>query len=199
MPCAQPSINSPCLSVDIATLIASQEQRNTGDLISRAASLGGIQLADLLLTSPGSRSFVDRCCHACLNQAGADGVDANTSSGQLVRYRLGERDDGGFGGRYRHKLIFAEVGEQGGSPNDTSIGKEDIQATVALDGIVYDFLDLGLIRSIEASRVDFHLWKRSVDLLLVSFQVGIVKVTEIQCSRAAFSVLMRCRTADSQR
>jgi hypothetical protein len=47
--------------------------------------------------------------------------------------------------------------------------------------------------------VDFHLWKRSVDLLLVSLQVGIVKVTEIQCSGAAFCVLMRCSTANSQR
>lgn len=102
------------------------------------------------------------------------------------------------GVQYRHELVFAEIRKQRSSPNNAGIGKEDIQSTVALHRVVNYLLDLILIRRVETSRVNFHTWKRGVDLFLVRLKMSIVKVAEIQSSRATFRVLMGSGTADTQ-
>lgn len=113
---AQAAIHSPRLAVDIASLVTTQEQRHTGNLVGVATAPRGIQLANLLLGAAGAGGVVHGRRHARLNQAGADGVDADAGAGELVGNGLRERDDGSLGRRVgRRAGVGADAGDRGGA------------------------------------------------------------------------------------
>lgn len=98
MSSTQSSIYSPGLSIYIAGLVTAQEQDDACNLVRTPTALRRVQLANLLLGAPGARGLVHRRRHARLDDAGADGVDADARARELVGHCLGERDDAGFGG-----------------------------------------------------------------------------------------------------
>lgn len=92
------AIDGPGLSINIASLVASQKQDNPRDFVSDSRPLQRVQLPKLLLRASCARRFERRGRHPGLDQAGADGVDADARSRELVGYRLRKRHDGGLGG-----------------------------------------------------------------------------------------------------
>lgn len=85
----QATADSPRLAIDIAALITTEEQCYTSNLISNGTTLQRIQLADLALGATLPGTVKDRLRHARFDEAGADGVDADTRAGKLVRDSLG--------------------------------------------------------------------------------------------------------------
>lgn len=119
---AQPSIHSPGLSIHIARLIAPQEQHHTRHLIRASTPLHRIQLPNLLLAASRARSLVHGGGHARLDDAGADGIDADAGAGELEGDCLGEGDDAGLGGRVGGAAgVGAEAGDGGGA-DDAAAG-----------------------------------------------------------------------------
>jgi hypothetical protein len=87
------------LRIHIRRLIAGQEQHGTRNLIRLASSPQRVQLPNLLLTAPRPRRVIRGLGHAGLDEARTHGIAADARADELVRTRLHERDDGGFGGR----------------------------------------------------------------------------------------------------
>ena len=90
MPSAQPAVDKPSLAVYIATLITSEEQRHSSDLIRVTATLQRVDVPDLALPSTCSCGVIYGGCHSRLNQARADGVDPNVGSSELIGNRLSD-------------------------------------------------------------------------------------------------------------
>lgn len=93
MSSTQSTTNRPSLSINIATLIAAKEQRNTRNLIGNSSPLQRVQLPDLALRAALPRPVKHRLGHPRLNQSGADRVHADTRPSELVRDRLRDRYD----------------------------------------------------------------------------------------------------------
>lgn len=91
--------DSDRLSIHVAALLASQEQSDPRDLICHGATLQRIQLANLLLGAARAGGIVHHSGHAGLDDTGADGVDPDPGSGELVAHRLRDADHGGLGRR----------------------------------------------------------------------------------------------------
>lgn len=98
MPRAQPAANIPCLPVDIAGLVAAEEQGNAGDLVGHPTPEHWVQVPDLPHRPPRPRLLVYWQRHPCFNQPGTDGVAADGGAGELVTCGLHQGDDGCFGG-----------------------------------------------------------------------------------------------------
>ena len=98
MSSAQTTTDSPRLAINIATLITTEEQRHAGNLIRNGTALRRVQLANLALGAALPRTVKDGLCHARLDEAGADGVDADTRASQLVRDGLRNGYDRSLGG-----------------------------------------------------------------------------------------------------
>lgn len=114
----QPTTHSPCLTIDIATLIATQEQRHPRNLIRNSTTLQRIQLTDLPLrpTLPGMVKH--RLRHSCLDQTRADGVDPDARAGELVRAGLGDGYNGCLGGRVIRRAGIGPESSDGGGADD---------------------------------------------------------------------------------
>ena len=84
MPRAQAPANAPCLPVDIACLVASEEQRHTRYLVRHRTPPHRIQLPDFAVGAARPRGIEQRGCHAGFDQAGANGVAADRGAGELV-------------------------------------------------------------------------------------------------------------------
>ena len=97
MPRAQPATHRPRLPVHIARLIATQKQRHPRNFIRHCSSSHWVQLPDFVLCATRSCGIVHGGCHACFDEARADGIAADGGRGELVGGRLHEGDDGGFG------------------------------------------------------------------------------------------------------
>jgi hypothetical protein len=93
MSSTQSTTDSPSLSINIATLITTKEQRNTRDLISNSTPLQWVQLPDLALRAALSRSVEHTLRHACFDKTGANRVDPNACSSKLVRDGLRNGDN----------------------------------------------------------------------------------------------------------
>ena len=98
---AEPPVHGPGLPVDVASLVAGEEEGDASNLVSLPAALEWIQLADLALRAAGARRLERGRRHARLNQAWAYGVDPDPRARQLVRARLRHRHHRGFRGRVR--------------------------------------------------------------------------------------------------
>src|SRR5581483_1326181 len=72
------------LAVDVGRLVARQEERHGGDLLGLARALERVQLADLVGGAVLAGALENRSGHAGLDQAGADGVDADAGAGERV-------------------------------------------------------------------------------------------------------------------
>lgn len=83
MPCRQASADRPSLAIDIATLIAAEEKSHPSDFIGDSPTLQRVQLPNLTLRAALPRAVKHRLRHACLDQTGADGVDADPRASQL--------------------------------------------------------------------------------------------------------------------
>jgi len=86
--CTQPTTYSPGLAINIAALITAQEQGHTRNLIGNRTPLSRVQLPDLALRAARPSVVKDCLGHARLDQTRANGIDANTSAGQLIRTGL---------------------------------------------------------------------------------------------------------------
>lgn len=95
---AQPAADSPGLAIHIAALVGAQEQGHPRNLVCVAASSRWVQVPNLLLVAPRPGGLVHGGRHARLDETGANGINADPRTGELVRDGLGERDDGRFGG-----------------------------------------------------------------------------------------------------
>lgn len=93
----QTTVHSPRLTIDITTLVTTEEERNTRDLIRTTTASSGVNLANFLLAAACASCCVHGFRHARLDETRADGVDANACAAELVRNCLRERDDGCFG------------------------------------------------------------------------------------------------------
>lgn len=82
---------------------------------------------------------------------------------------------------------------------DASVGKNDVQSSVPLDGVIHDGLDSRLVGGVELARVDLTFWVEGLDLLLVVAEELVVKVTDVDSLCAVLSVLVRCSSSYSQR
>lgn len=67
MPSTQSTTNRPSLTVNIATLITTKEQRNTRNLIGNSSPLQRVQLPDLALRAALPRPIKHRLRHPRLN------------------------------------------------------------------------------------------------------------------------------------
>lgn len=72
---------------------------------------------------------------------------------------------------YVHEILSADISEDYVGACNSGIGKEDIQAAVALHCVVHNGLDFGLIRGIKLTRLDLDIGIQLVDFLFVSLQV----------------------------
>lgn len=97
-PRTQPAANAPRLPVDIAGLVAAQEQGDAGDLVGDPAAADWVQLPDLLHRPPRPRLLEQGQRHPRCDQPRTDGVAADGGAGELVACRLHQGDDGGFRG-----------------------------------------------------------------------------------------------------
>lgn len=114
MPGAESSTDRHGLTIDIAALIASQEQNHASDFIRHSSSTKRIQLPNLLLRSASTRVIVHDLCHACFDDARAYGIHSDTRARQLEASGLGDADDRGFGcGVIGGAGIGAEAGYRG--------------------------------------------------------------------------------------
>jgi len=96
---AQSSADRKSLPIDIARLIAGQEQHRPRHFICNAASFERIELANLPLRASRSRGVVHGLSHSRLDDARTDGIAADAGARKLVRARLHDGDDGGLGSR----------------------------------------------------------------------------------------------------
>src|SRR5690606_32933967 len=81
------------LSVDIARLVACEEESDIGELLGLAGTLQRIELPDLVCDALFLRIFEGRLGHTGLGQAWTDRVDADIGARHLLRRSLGEVDD----------------------------------------------------------------------------------------------------------
>ena len=87
-----------------------------GDLDRLAAAAERVQFADALFLPAVARGFVHRLGHAGLDQAGADGVDPDARSAELLAGVLDEVDDAGLGRRIsRAARARSQTGDAGGA------------------------------------------------------------------------------------
>lgn len=94
----QPSINSPSLSIDIASTIAGQEQHYSGNLVGNTPSHERIELSNLTFRASFSRHLVHRARHTRLDDTRAHSVASDAHTRQLIRRGLHDTDDSGLGG-----------------------------------------------------------------------------------------------------
>lgn len=98
MPRTQPAANAPRLPIDIASLVAAEEEGDASDLVGDPAPERRVQLPDVPNRPPRPCLLVHRRRHSCLDQPWADGVASDVGAGELITCRLHEGDDGRFGG-----------------------------------------------------------------------------------------------------
>lgn len=122
MSSAQTTTNSPRLAINIATLITTEEQCHAGNLIRNGTTLRRVQLANLALGATLPRTVKDGLRHARLDEAGADGVDADTRAGQLVRDSLGNGYDRSLGGGVIGRTGVGADTSNGSSEDDGTAG-----------------------------------------------------------------------------
>lgn len=99
MPCCQSTADGPGLTVHIAGLVTTQEKRHSGYLVGHRSSLKRVQLPNLPLRTSRPGHLVHFTRHSSLNDSWTESIATNSSTGELVRSRLHDRDGGGFGGR----------------------------------------------------------------------------------------------------
>lgn len=124
---AQSAANAPCLPVDIAGLVAAEEQGDAGDLVGDPASEHRVQLPDLPHRPPGPRFLVRVQRHPRFDQAWTDGVATDSGAGELVTCCLHHRYDGCFGGRVvgcREGKLIEKEGTKGRNEVVTERGRE---------------------------------------------------------------------------
>lgn len=97
-----------------------------------------------------------------------------------------------------HKFLLCHVRKQRAAAYDTCVGEDDIQPPVALDGIIHDRLDGGLVCGVELARVHLAARVERLDLLLVVAQELVVKVTEVDGLGAVLGELVGCCPAYAQ-
>src|SRR5205085_7752964 len=73
----QAAVDDHGMAVDVARLVGRQEQSGVGDFDWLAAAPQRVQLADHLVLTGGLSHVVNALGHAGLDEAGADGVDAD--------------------------------------------------------------------------------------------------------------------------
>lgn len=120
---AQPAIHGPRLAVDVAGLVAGQEQGDARDLVGAAGALGGVQLADLALCAAGARGGERRRRHAGLDEPRAQRVDAHARARELERRRLRQRDHGRLGRRVRRGAGVGAQARHRGCADDAPRGR----------------------------------------------------------------------------
>lgn len=98
MPGAQPAIHRPPLPINIARLVAPQEQRHARHLVRHGAPPQRIQLPHFPLRAARPRQREQRRRHARLDQARHDGVHPDARARQLEGGRLRQAPDRGLGG-----------------------------------------------------------------------------------------------------
>lgn len=142
---------------------------------------------------------------------GADSGDGSGADDAAVGYRLLGRGlhhgwGGVFGGKEDaqgvdpedvHEVIGADLVVDDIVAGDAGIGEEDVETAIALERVVHDGLDLGLVGGIKCPSVDLDSRERGVDLLLVNLEVSAVKVAEVDGTSAALGELMGSGSADS--
>lgn len=94
---------------------------------------------------------------------------------------------------YFHEVIIIAVGEHRVGTNDASIGKEDIQPSICLDGFVHYSLHRGLARGVKLPCVNFDAGVLALDLLLVFMEMLVIVVTDVDGPCATLGILM-CRS-----
>lgn len=62
---------------------------------------------------------------------------------------------------------------------DASIGEEDVKPAITAEGIIYYGLNSILVGGVKLTRADIHARVQGIDLLLVLFEIGAVKVTNV--------------------
>src|SRR3546814_3652938 len=82
---AEPAVDRYRLSIDIAGLVAGQEQRDIGEFLGLRGAAERVELAQLVGDVLGLGIIECRLGHPRLGQAGADGVDANAAGRKLLR------------------------------------------------------------------------------------------------------------------
>jgi len=118
MSCTQSSADRKSLPIDIARLIAGQEQHGSRYFVRYAAPLERIELADLSLCAPRPRAIVHRLGHSRLDDAGADGIAADAGASKLIRARLHDGDDGSLGRRVVGAACVGPYACYGSGAND---------------------------------------------------------------------------------
>lgn len=81
MASTQTTTNCPGLPINIAALIAAQEQSNPRNLVSNSASSQRVELADFLLSASLTSPIVHGFCHSRFDNTGTEGVDSDARAG----------------------------------------------------------------------------------------------------------------------
>lgn len=118
---AQAAADSPGLTVDVASLVAGEEEGDPGNLVGDGAAAQRVELADLALGAAGAGGVVHGLGHARLDDTGADGVAADAGARQLVGGRLHDGHDGGLARAVVGPAgVGAQAGDGGGADDGAS-------------------------------------------------------------------------------
>src|SRR3546814_7600919 len=82
---AEPAVDRYRLSIDIAGLVAGQEQRDIDEFLGLRGAAQRVELAQLVGDVLGLGIIEGRFGHPRLGQAGTDGVDADAAGRKLLR------------------------------------------------------------------------------------------------------------------
>jgi hypothetical protein len=102
------------------------------------------------------------------------------------------------GFEHGHELVLGNLVEHDRLSNDTGVGKEHVETAIAVNGVVYNRLDLGLFGGIELPCMDVNRREESVQFTLVGLQIIVLKVTDVDGASTAFSVLVGRGTANTK-
>jgi hypothetical protein len=83
-------------------------------------------------------------------------------------------------------------------PRDSRVGEEHVKLAVTTHGLIDNALHGLLVGRIERLGVDVYCWPSLIDLSLVTFQVRIIVVAQIEYSCSVLRILVRRRTPDAQ-
>ena len=97
-----------------------------------------------------------------------------------------------------HELVGVDLGEDGHGPDDAGVGKEDVEAAVAGQGVADHLLDGGLVGGVELARVHVYGGPGGRDVGLVGGQVGIIVVTDVDGPCPVLGELVGGSAADAQ-
>src|SRR5690348_17321560 len=93
---AQSAVDGVGLTIHVGGIVAGEKQGHGRDFARLAVATQRVELADLALGATRPCGIEDRLCHARLDEARTDGIDAYAGAVELIGRGLHQADDAGL-------------------------------------------------------------------------------------------------------